>query len=232
MKIPSIRFLVLALFLTLSASSTVYFAARPRQFRQARHWVNKQSQTGFRSLSRLWSSAPERMRTDSRFNSDPYALHREAANTHQPRIIKERSDIAELLKKEKLVKVERGQGYRVAPMSYGRPVLTPETQAILQRLGRGFFERSGGSYFTVTSMTRTLGDQKKLSKVNVNATQNLSTHCYGVSFDVSYIRFNGKKGHNARLKRILEQELSELQREGLLYAIYEKNVHCFHISLR
>ncbi|MBI1316856.1 hypothetical protein GC167_08385 [bacterium] len=81
-------------------------------------------------------------------------------------------------------------------------------------------------------MTRTVSDQKRLTQVNDNATRNLSTHSHGVSFDISYTRFNGNRGHNPELQRTLEQVLSELQKEGALYAIYEKNVACFHVTVR
>jgi len=179
-----------------------------------------------------WNTVKTEKVKASRFRSNAYALHRESANALQPDLIKGESNLKILRKQGRLVWVEKGRGYRVASMNYGMPLLTPEAKALLERLGTSFYEESGGSYFVVTSMTRTVSDQKRLTQVNGNATRNVSTHCHGVSFDISYTRFNGKRGRNPKLQRTLEQMLSELQREGALYAIYEKNVSCFHVTVR
>ncbi len=233
-QVRSIRWLALGVLLLLSVSATAYFRAKPRHFKQARTWLYKTGHSGWNRLIRgiPWKSLKNEARYTSRFRSNAYSLHRESASRHQALVIRGESDLKALRREGKLVEVQKDRGYRVASMNYGKPLLTPKAKGLLQRLGKSFYEESGGSYFTVTSMTRTVSDQKRLTKVNNNATRNVSTHCHGVSFDISYTRFNGKRGHNAKLQRTLEQVLAELQKEGALYAIYEKNVSCFHVTVR
>jgi hypothetical protein len=74
--------------------------------------------------------------------------------------------------------------------------------------------------------------QKNLTKTNSNATKNISSHSYGVSFDISYIRFNGNKGHNPQLKASLEKILVDLRNEKKNYLRNEKFQSCYHVSVR
>lgn len=46
-------------------------------------------------------------------------------------------------------------------------------------------------FFTISSATRTLNQQVNLKKRNRNATAGNSSHSFGVSYDISYIQFNG-----------------------------------------
>src|SRR5690606_18914885 len=99
--------------------------------------------------------------------------------------------------------------------------------------GTEFYSKSKKKTFTVTSVTRTLDDQQRLARVNSNAVTNkLSSHNYGCSFDISYIRFNRKKAPNARLEKMLQDILTRMQREGKIYFIKEYREKCFHVTVR
>jgi hypothetical protein len=74
--------------------------------------------------------------------------------------------------------------------------------------------------------------QKRLMRKNRNATKKVSTHCYGVSFDISYVRFNGKRGYDFLLMRKLEKILLKRQKEGRIYVLREINSKCYHITVR
>ncbi len=132
-----------------------------------------------------------------------------------------------------LIKVQPGDGYALASMTHSYPYLTPDALRILRKIGASFKEASGDdSFFTVTSLTRTEHTQKKLRRRNSNAARTESSHCYGVSFDISYIRYNGvREWHYERTKK-LEGILAEMQRNGEIYVLKEKNQSCFHITVR
>ena len=98
--------------------------------------------------------------------------------------------------------------------------------------------------------------QKSLRSRNQNATE-VSTHSYGMSFDLFYDDFfvvlttpDGAAGINTeisdklrrrmgfilgdslrrQLRTILFQTLVEMQNDGVIYAISERNQHCYHIT--
>lgn len=168
-----------------------------------------------------------------RLKKDTYDLHREVAMQHKLELIEDDKDIVRLLNSHALKLVRRGKGYKIHTLSHSKPVLVPEAYKALQRIGVLFQERAGKkSFFVVTSLTRTLETQKSLTRTNRNATKNISTHCYGISFDISYIRFNGKKELNLPLKNLFKEILKELQQEGAIYIIEERATHCFHVTAR
>src|SRR5690606_41195357 len=67
---------------------------------------------------------------------------------------------------------------------------------------------------------------------NINAASNESAHTFGASFDISYVRFNRKRGRNTRLERALEKVLKQYQKQGKIYFVKERKVSCFHIVVR
>ncbi|MEP0711605.1 MAG: DUF5715 family protein, partial [Algoriphagus sp.] len=88
------------------------------------------------------------------------------------------------------------------------------------------------SYFMLTSVTRTPEQQKSLRRRNKNATSGESSHSYGVSFDISYIRFNGKKNWNREKQKKLEKVLAEFQDAGKILFIKERKQSCYHVTVR
>ena len=147
--------------------------------------------------------------------------------------IKTKKEIYRYLIKGVLVKVEDNPGFKVNKLLNSKPVLTKGAYVILKIIGLAFQEAAGTeNYFVVTSLTRTLSDQKILTKHNINATKNISAHSYGASFDISYVRFNGKKEDNYILKTKLGEILSKLEKKGKIYVKKERKVACFHITSR
>lgn len=162
-----------------------------------------------------------------------YDYHLEAARRSGIAPLKNTAHINTYVSKKKLQTVFANRGYKIARLTHSRPYLTPKANGVLKLIGSTFHVKSKKNTFTVTSVTRTLADQKRLARVNSNAvTSKLSAHNYGCSFDISYIRFNGRRGTNARLEKMLEGILIQLQKEGKLYFIKEYREKCFHVTAR
>ncbi|MEE6187386.1 hypothetical protein PIECOFPK_00517 [Mycovorax composti] len=162
-----------------------------------------------------------------------YDTHLQAAQRSGIPLIQNNSQLNALVSKKKLVKVGVHRGYTIARLTHSKPYLTPRSYKVLKDLGNTFYTRSKKKTFTVTSVTRTLYDQKRLSRINTNAvTTKPSSHNYGCSFDISYIRFNNRKAPNTRLEKLLETILTEYQKQGKLYFIKEYREKCFHITVR
>jgi len=107
----------------------------------------------------------------------------------------------------------------------------------------------------ITSAIRPADYQKELTRVNFNAV-NESTHSSGMSLDIFvddfYLNIEPNTNHflskrvidlirpalgyylgdalSRQLHTILSQSLIELQRENILYIIYEERQRCFHIT--
>ncbi|MFT4093338.1 MAG: DUF5715 family protein [Niabella sp.] len=162
-----------------------------------------------------------------------YDDHLKAARATGVPPLKNLAHIKALANKKKLVHVLPNRGYAIAKLTYSRPYLNPRAYNILKTIGSRFYTKSRKKTFMVTSITRTLYDQKRLSRVNSNAvTGKLSSHNYGCSFDLSYIRFNRRKGSNPNLEMILQGILTQLQAQRKLYFIKEYREKCFHITVR
>ncbi len=109
----------------------------------------------------------------------------------------------------------------------------------------------------VSSMFRTVSYNKKLMKTNANANIK-STHSSGISFDIFfddfYVKLPEAKTADSdtekmfrklkiklgflmgdalrrQFKTVLHETLTELQKEGLIYAIIEKRQRCYHVSV-
>ena len=162
-----------------------------------------------------------------------YDKHLEAARRSGIVPLKNSTHVSSYVKAKKLQSVLVSRGYRIAKLTHSRPFLTSKANNMLKLIGRTYYTKSKKGYFTVTSVTRTLYDQKRLARVNSNAvTTKLSAHNYGCSFDISYIRFNGRRAVNSRLEKLLEGILKQLQQEGKIYYIKEYREKCFHVTVR
>lgn len=167
------------------------------------------------------------------FGQTQYDYHLEAARATGIPPIKNQAHVTSLVSKKKLVLIFAGRGYNIARLTHSRPYLNPRSYKALKEIGAAFYTRSRKKTVTVTSVTRTLYDQRRLSRVNSNAvTSKLSSHNYGCSFDISYIRFNRRKAPNARLEKILQDILTQMQRQGKIYFIKEYREKCFHVTVR
>lgn len=162
-----------------------------------------------------------------------YQVHLDASKKFTVALLKNNKTFAQYVNMKRLHKVKKSStGYRLQKLTHSREYLNFKTRKTLERIGSRFYEDTKGSYFTVTSLTRTLEDQCQLRKVNRNASSGISSHNYGNSFDISYIRFNGKMAHNEKLLKKLESVLEHYRKLGRIYYIKEKQQSCFHITVR
>lgn len=140
-----------------------------------------------------------------------------------------------------LEKIEDTETFIVSKLTHSIPWVTSYTKSFLELLG----ERMEDSFasievlpyrYVLTSITRTENDQKRLRKSNLNATQNESSHFYGVSIDISQTRFampeSRKSVYSYRLRNLIARELIKLQEEGHCYVVLENREKCFHITVR
>lgn len=165
--------------------------------------------------------------------SKEYLTHLNAAKKHNVGLVKDKTHLNKLVKQGKLVGIkQRGYGYRVDRLTHSHAYLVPKGRTVLNALARDFVKAAGQNFFVVTSLTRTESDQKRLRRVNSNASSNDSSHSYGGALDISYVRFNHKLGANTKLEKHLETILKEYQRKGKIYFVKERHSRCFHIIVR
>lgn len=160
-----------------------------------------------------------------------YDTHVRTAASHGVTPIKNSRHLNTYVKKKKLTPAKCNKGCTISKLTHSKAYLVPQANRVLNDIAKSFYAKTKSS-FTVTSMTRTLADQHRLRQVNSNATDGLSAHNFGASYDISYIRFNGKKGRNSKLEKALENILAQYQRQGKIYYIKEKWQSCFHITVR
>lgn len=131
--------------------------------------------------------------------------------------------------------------YKVDPLEYSIPYLTPAAKALLDEIGSRFQTAMSEQglrkhRIVVTSVLRTDDDVNRLRKTNGNATKN-SAHRYATTFDITYVRFNrmslkGQTASSQQMANILGEVLAELRKEGRCYVRYERLEPCYHITSR
>lgn len=131
--------------------------------------------------------------------------------------------------------------YEIPHLTNSLPYLQPAAKNFLEQLGENFCDRlkelGMTEYrFSVTSILRTIEDQKSLRKNNVNATANNSSHYYGRTFDIAQTRFfergNSTPVYSYRLRNLLVRELIKMQDEGKCYVLLETQTKCIHVTVR
>ncbi|NVJ86840.1 MAG: hypothetical protein HWE15_11080 [Algoriphagus sp.] len=169
----------------------------------------------------------------ARLRKDAYSNHLSAAQENGAGLIMDEVGLFQLVKDGALLEIDAGLGYEVEKLTHSHPYLTPEAKKVLGQIGKTYQALVGGdSFFTVTSGTRTIEQQKKLGRRNRNATKGNSSHSFGLSFDISYIRFDGEKSWDWKKQKQLEKVLSHFQKENKIYVIKERKQNCFHITVR
>ncbi len=162
-----------------------------------------------------------------------YKPHIDASKGFNIKLLQKTSHVQKYIDNGRLKSVNKKmKGYRVQNLEHSRPYLNYKAKLTLEKLGSKFFTKSDGSYFTVSSITRTLEDQCRLRKVNSNASLGISSHNYGNSFDISYVRFDGALKHNPKLLKKLEEVLEYYRKLGRLHYIKEKQQSCYHVTVR
>jgi hypothetical protein len=130
----------------------------------------------------------------------------------------------------KLKEVRNNNGYKIRQLTHSSKHLTPNALAVLNEIGLRFAKRvsetgSKNSYFEVSSLLRTDIQQKRLSKQSSAATKKQSTHSYGVSFDIAFIKTDKCESSMNELEKVL----TEMQAEKKILIVPEK--HCIHITV-
>ncbi len=162
-----------------------------------------------------------------------YKPHLDAAKSFGIKLLKDSKSVDKYISNGKFHKIKKsGKGYRVQKLDYSRPWLVSKGKLVLEKIGTRFSKETNGNTFTVSSLTRTLEDQCRLRKVNANAALGISSHNYGNSFDISYVRFNESLQYNPKMEAALEKVLKYYYDAGKIYYIKEKQQSCFHITVR
>ncbi len=168
-----------------------------------------------------------------RLQKDSYDDHLNTAELKGIGLIHDEEQLLKLVENSVLVEASEGAGYRVDSLTYSHPYFSLHSKKVLEEIALTFETLNGkGNYFTVTSGTRTMEQQKKLSRRNRNATKGESSHSYGVSFDISYVRFNGKKNYDRKAQKDLEAVLKHFQKENKIFVIKERRQACYHVTVR
>ena len=165
--------------------------------------------------------------------SPVYAKHLNASKKFKVSVLKDEKTIKKYRSNGILSPVKKlGKGYGISKLDHSHALLVPKAEAMLLEIAKKFSSKSKGSTLTFTSLTRTLEDQCNLRKINPNASLGLSSHNYGNSFDISYVRFNDRLQRNERLEKMLDGLLKEYEKAGKIYYIKEKQQSCFHVTVR
>lgn len=168
-----------------------------------------------------------------RLKKDSYEDHLIAAEKAGVGTIQDESQLFNLVCGSFLIEASAGKGYKVDQLTHSFPYITLESKKVLEELGAAFQALAGeGNFFTITSATRTEEQQKNLKRRNRNATDGNSSHSFGVSFDISYIRFNGIREWNQQAQKDLETVLNHFQQTGKIYVIKERKQSCYHVTVR
>jgi hypothetical protein len=176
--------------------------------------------------------SPATKKSVLRIRNDSYQKHRRAAQAHRVNLLNDDDDVRRAVRSKTLESVASGQGIRIDRLTHSKPVLLSEANDVLHQMGRDFCKLAPGSRMIITSLTRTTANQAKLRKVNGNATHSVTTHSYGASFDISYVRFERFFSSEATLQRALNRVILKYQNEGKIYVVKERNIACYHITVR
>ncbi|WP_294300194.1 DUF5715 family protein [uncultured Chryseobacterium sp.] len=162
-----------------------------------------------------------------------YKPHLDAAKSFGIKLLKDSKSVDKYISNGKFHKIKKsGKGYRVQKLDYSRAWMVSKSKLMLEKIGARFSKETKGHTFTVSSLTRTLEDQCRLRKVNSNAALGISSHNYGNSFDISYVRFNDVLKYNPKMEAALEKVLKFYYDAGKIYYIKERQQSCFHITVR
>ena len=158
--------------------------------------------------------------------------------------VKNREEAEKL--KSKLVKLEATDTYVIDSLTHSIPYLIPSAKELLDDIGSAFRDslvaKGLNPYkLVVSSVLRTEEDVAKLSKNNINATEN-STHRYGTTFDLAYWRYEKIPDLRGRpyedvppeyLRATLSQVLKDIHDQGnRCFVKYERQQNCFHITVK
>lgn len=165
-----------------------------------------------------------------------------AAQKYGVRAVEDRQDAEK--RKSELVYVGSNPFFHVDKLRSSIPYLVPRASALLQDIGRSFFDSLAIKgiplhKIIVTSVLRSKDDIRKLRGHNSNAKEN-SCHLYGTTFDICYNRYETvedpegprrRKVRNDTLKWVLSEVLDDMRQQKRCLIKYEVKQGCFHITV-
>ncbi|PKP39139.1 MAG: hypothetical protein CVT98_03100 [Bacteroidetes bacterium HGW-Bacteroidetes-15] len=132
----------------------------------------------------------------------------------------------------KVKRVKNSRGVIIDKLTHSKPYLHVDAESLLVEIGKEFYKKSSGSRIVITSLTRPIEKQRELTKSNLNASPNTSSHSYGVSFDIAYTRFNKNRKYSHNDHKVIEEILIKLQAENRILVIREKQSACYHVTVK
>ena len=181
------------------------------------------------------------------YYKDLNRVHLKYAKANGIKGFKSTKDFNENIKKyvdnDDLVEIETCDYYVVDKLTHSHPYLTPDAAKLLDDIGKRFQEKleehnMKKRYYQVTSLLRTGESQRRLSRSNVNASENTS-HLYGTTVDITYARVFSKPKLDEDYEiedgpaiRLLSEAIGELRKEKRCVVVTERKERCFHITVR
>lgn len=206
--------------ITLMAQGDVKFISRPALF-STDNYTNET--TGIVS-----ESTPEKP-IEKKIT---YKDHIFEAESFDIPLIETNSDLDSLINENKLIEVpNEGKNYMIQKLTHSRAFLNPQANVMLNIIADKFFGETN-KMLSISSLTRTHENQRKLTRVNSNATKGHSAHSFGAAFDISYSRYGETAGRSSANEKVLEAILNQLVEEGKIYYIKERRQPCYHITVR
>lgn len=169
------------------------------------------------------------------------------------------SDPDALLKAGRLVKLEDSTKlWTLHNLNYSVPYVTPSTESLIAEIGERFQLKLDSMNvprfrLVITSVLRTADKQALLRKHNWNASKIVSAHEFGTTVDLAYRRFAAPhdsasaafglnemgdslmvKTANRRsseLQAVLGRVLANMEKEGKVMVMMERNQTVYHITL-
>ena len=132
--------------------------------------------------------------------------------------------------------------YKSYNITHSIPYLVPSAAKLFLDIAQTFRDSLYSKELPIykiylTSITRTDDDIVRLTRRNINASDN-SAHRYGTTFDISWKRFDKVDEHSTeelmpeRLKLVLAQVLFDMKEKERCYVKHERKQACFHITVR
>jgi hypothetical protein len=168
-----------------------------------------------------------------KFQRNHYDRHREQAKKLNNGVLLTDDKIESL---STMVEVEDEDGFVIDrhKLTHSHAYLNREAYKVLIAMGNAYSEKvegtkAEGSVFHISSLSRTLEQQKKLlnSAHGRNATRKVSAHSYGASFDIWKIE-GAENCHVAR--KAFETVLKDFQKQGKILLCPEGN--CIHVTVK
>ena len=146
-------------------------------------------------------------------------------------------DVYAAVKKGKLVPLYESRFWHIKELKNSVPYVTPDTLCLLQDIGAQFQKNLENENlpvfrFTISSVLRTEEQQKRLIRINRNASRTQSSHSFGTSVDLMFREFDYsadtpllfKKLTGARSKERFRK--ADFDQMGMQYASVLKDNSC------